>query len=149
MTGFASAYFSVAVIVIAVCAVCITVILYWVASSLIAGTNSLKKLIETVDYNVHETVDALQQSITDVNKITEQAGEEMQRLDQILKDFQNIARDGSSSMRLIDETLAPSLINLKSISAGLRKAVETWNDSGPADGGERKKEEKPEENGSA
>jgi hypothetical protein len=131
-------YFMVSVVAIAVCAIIVTAILYWVASSLIAGSNSLRKLVETIDYNVHETVDLLQHSIKDISEITERASNQMEKIEHITTDVQSVARDASSSMHMLETTLVPTLINLRSLTGGIRKSVETWNEAGAARGVKRK-----------
>ncbi|HOX27811.1 MAG TPA: hypothetical protein PLQ76_01510 [bacterium] len=133
-----SVYFNIAVFVIAVCAVCVTAILYWVARNLILGSGSLKKLIETVDYNVHTIVDMLQKSIDDINGITQRAGEQMDKVSEIMEDAhqtaedaRQVAADAKSTMHMIETTVVPTLISVKSISAGLKKGLETWRENDP------------------
>ncbi len=122
--------FNIAVILIAICAVLTTAILFWVARSLIDGSASLKKLLETVNENVERTVAELRKSIEDINEITEKAGGQMERVEEIVKDVRHAAGDARSILHATDETVVPIVSNMKSISAGLRKAVETWNDMG-------------------
>jgi len=114
--------------------VLVTVILFWVARNLISGSASLKKLIETIDYNVNTTVDMLQRSIADVNTITERANGQMDRIEEVMENVQHLSGDARSSMHMIDETVSPILSNAHSVVAGGRKAVDTWNDIGAAEG---------------
>jgi methyl-accepting chemotaxis protein len=122
--------FNIAVILIAVCAVLTTAILFWVARSLIDGSTSLKKLLETVSENVERTVAELRKSIEDINEITEKAGGQMDRVEDIVKDVRHAAGDARSILHATDQTVVPIVSNMKSVSAGLMKAVETWNDMG-------------------
>ncbi|MFA6448263.1 MAG: hypothetical protein WCX65_02245 [bacterium] len=132
-------YINVMLTVIAICGVALAVTIYWVAKSLISGTASLKKLIETVDYNVHTSVDMIQRSITDINTITQKASDQMERIEAIITDAHQIGVDARTSMSMIESTLVPTLVSLHAISAGLRKGLDTWREGSP-DGSYRKTE---------
>jgi len=70
--------------VLAASGVLLALTVYWVARSLISGSASIKKLIETIDYNVHTSVDMLQRSISDINAITQRAGDQMEHVESIV-----------------------------------------------------------------
>ncbi len=140
MAESAAPFLKVALVVIALAGVTVSLTLYWLAKSLISSSVSLKKLIETVDYNVHSTVDMLQKSIDDINLMTKRIGDNMDKLDSIVENVESISSDVRSSMNMIDKTVVPTLSNLHSISAGARKAIETWNEYGG--NGSEKQEEK-------
>ncbi len=131
MTQQSLAYINVMLTVLAASGVFLALTVYWVARSLISGSASIKKLIETIDYNVHTSVDMLQRSISDINAITQRAGDQMEHVESIVSDAQQVARDARVSMRLIEETLVPVLTNLHAISAGLRKGLDTWREMNP------------------
>ncbi len=131
MTQQSLSYINVMLTILAVSGVFLAMTVYWVARSLISGAVSIRKLIETVDYNVHTSVDMLQRSIGDINLITQRVGDQMERVESIVGDAQQVARDARVSMRLIEETLVPVLTNLHAISAGLRKGLETWREMNP------------------
>jgi len=131
MTQQSLAYINVMLTVLAASGVLLALTVYWVARSLISGSASIKKLIETIDYNVHTSVDMLQRSISDINAITQRAGDQMEHVESIVSDAQQVARDARVSMRLIEETLVPVLTNLHAISAGLRKGLDTWREMNP------------------
>ena len=124
-------YINLMLTVIAVCGVALAVTIYWVARSLISGTASLKKLIETVDYNVHTSVDMIQRSINDINVITQKASDEMENIEAIIDDGRQIGKDMRSAMSMIETTLVPALISLHALSAGLKKGLDTWRESNP------------------
>lgn len=143
MADSVAPFIEVALVIMAVSSVAVTVVLYWLAKSLISSSVSLNKLIETVDYNVHTTVDMLQKSIDDINVMTRRVGDNMDKLDSIVENVDNISSDVRSSMHMIDKTVVPTLTNLHSISAGARKAIETWNEyGGTATGAEEETDNK-------
>jgi hypothetical protein len=124
-------YINLMLTVIAVCGVALAATIYWVARSLISGSASLKKLIETVDYNVHTSVDMIQRSINDINVITQKASDEMDEIEAIISDGRQIGKDMRSSMSMIETTLVPALISLHALSAGLKKGLDTWRENNP------------------
>jgi hypothetical protein len=124
-------YINIMLTVIAICGIALAVTIYWVAKSLISGTASLKKLIETVDYNVNTSMDKIQRSITDINVITQKAGDQMERIEAIITDAHQIGQDARSSMTMIESTLVPALVSLQAFSAGLRKGLDTWREGAP------------------
>jgi hypothetical protein len=128
-------YINFALTIIAVCGVALAATIYWVARSLISGTTSLKKLIETVDYNVHTSVDMIQRSINDINVITQKASDQMEQIEAIINDGRQIGKDMRSSMAMIESTLVPALISLHALSAGLKRGLDTWRENNPEAGG--------------
>ena len=112
--------------IIALSGAALAVTVYWVARSLISGSASVKKLIETIDHNVHTSVDMIQRSINDINVITQRAADQMNRIEGIITDTREIAKDARSSMSMIESTVVPTLVSLHAASAGLRKGLETW-----------------------
>ncbi|HOO57562.1 MAG TPA: DUF948 domain-containing protein [bacterium] len=132
-----SPYLSFAIVVIAICAVVLTAVIYWIAKNLISGSNSLTKLLETVDYNVQATVDKLQQSVSDVNKITEEASKQSERVEGLVSDVSSITDDVShitsdarETINMVNNTVVPILANVHAVVAGAKKAFETWNEIG-------------------
>jgi len=127
-------YINLMLTVIAICGVALAATIFWVARSLINGSASLKKLIETVDYNVHTSVDMIQRSINDINVITQKASDQMEAIEEIIGDGRQIGKDMRSSMTMIETTLVPALISLHALSAGLKKGLDTWRENNPDSG---------------
>lgn len=123
-------YMNVVLTIIALCGIALALTIFWVAKSLISGSASIKKLVETIDYNVHTSMDMIQRSINDVNLITQRAAEQMERIEAIITDAHEIAKDARSSMSMIESTVVPSLIGLHAATAGIRKGLETWRELG-------------------
>ncbi len=132
--GNVSNYLSLALIVLAVCAVAITAILFHVARHLTSSTASLKTLIDTVDVNIRETVTMVQTSIDDVNTITKTTSGQMEKVEEIAENVRLTSGNIRTTMHVIEKTAVPLLGNFHAISAGLRKAIETWNDYGKENG---------------
>ena len=130
MNAAANSSVIIAVLVIAGSSVTITVILYWIARNLISSSHSLEKLIESVKVNVNVTIEMLQKSIGDINRLTSDANGKMEKLDAIIDNVEELTADVKSATDMINRTVTPSLGNIQALSAGMRKAVETWNEYG-------------------
>ena len=62
--------------------------------------------------------------------VTEEAGGKMDKLGTIVDNIEKISEDVKSSTDMINRTVSPALGNIQAISAGMKKAVETWNEFG-------------------
>jgi len=124
-------------LIIAASGVSIAGILYWVAKHLITSTNSLNELIKSVHENMTVTVEMMQKSIKDFNEITDKLNTQMEKLDSIVENARVASDDVRTSTNMINRTVTPTLGNLHAISAGMKKALDTWNEYGKSEGEEQ------------
>lgn len=117
-----------AVVIIAASSIVVAATFYWLAKTLVSSAVSLKELLETVNRDVMSTVTMLQSAIKDVGDITEKVSEQTGKLDGIVENARQVSEDVKSTTGMINRTVVPTLGNLHAVSAGFRKALETWNE---------------------
>lgn len=116
--------------IIAFSSVAVAVIFYWLSKNLVVSSASLQNLIDSVNKDVTETVRMLQETIGDVSDITEKVSKQTERLDEIVENARLVSEDVKSTTGMVNNTVVPTLGNLHAISAGFRKALDTWNNYG-------------------
>lgn len=121
---------TISLVVIAISGISITVLFYWLAKNLVDSSASLKNLIESINRDVTTTVQMLQDTIKDVSEITEKVGAQTDRLDEIVDNAKKVSEDVKSTTGMVNSTVVPTLGNLHAVSAGVRKALDTWNNYG-------------------
>jgi hypothetical protein len=109
--------------VIAVSAVSVAVIFFWLSQSLIKSNESLRTVVGEIDVSVQRTID-------EVGGITKRVAMQMDRVDEIVENVEHITADARSSMHMVDQTVFPALSTLKATLAGVRRGLEVWRETG-------------------
>ena len=120
---------SLSIIVIALSSVALAVIFWFLIKALVRNTESLRTLIGHVDTRLDTAMVSVQKSIEDINHITGQVNQQMDRVEQIVDHIEQTTRDARTSMRMVNNTVVPMLANAHGIMGGIRKGIDTWNDN--------------------
>ena len=99
---------------------------YWIARALSYSTHSIKNLIDEVDVRLKKNMNDLNQSIGDINQITQRVSGQMDKVDTIVENIEHVTNDARTSVHLVESTIVPVFSNLYSLIAGVRKGVEVW-----------------------
>ena len=136
---------TVSLCVIALSSIAVAIVFMFLVKALIANTESLKMLIDHLDGRLDTAMDSVQQSINDVNKITERVNDQMDRVENIVQNVQHTTKDARTSVHMVNATVVPMLANMHGIMGGIKKGVDVWRESGaPPQAGEPEHNEQSE-----